>query len=108
MRVVHCKHDFYTQYIGRGSPLGNPFSHLPPSRTKALVWVDTLEDAIGCFEDWARGSTCWDIVISPSLREKLWDAIMLLRADDVLGCYCVPAHRCHGEIIVKLWEEKRQ
>lgn len=106
MRIVHCQRDFHTQYIGRGSALGNPFTHKPLAKTQAYVRVETVDDAIGCFEDWARGSTCWDIVIPPELREKLWEAIMLLKADDVLGCYCAP-NPCHGDVIMKLWKEKK-
>jgi hypothetical protein len=71
------------------------------------VQVATVEDAIGCFEDWARGSTAWDVVIPPLHREWLWQAIRNLREDDVLGCYCVPAHACHGNVIVRLWGEIR-
>jgi hypothetical protein len=39
-----------THYIGRGSALGNPFTHLPLGRTKALVQVPTIEDAVACFD----------------------------------------------------------
>jgi hypothetical protein len=47
------------------------------------------------------------VVIPPLHREWLWQAIRNLREDDVLGCYCVPAHACHGNVIVRLWGEIR-
>ena len=107
MRVVHCKREPYTKYIGRGSLFGNPFTHLPLTKTKALVQVTSIADAIGCFEKWARGGTDWDSVVPPKHRDWLWQAIDNLRRDDVLGCYCAPK-RCHGEVIMKLWEENKR
>jgi hypothetical protein len=105
LEVVHCKRESYTKYIGRGSDLGNPFTHLPLSRTKAYVQVPTVEDAVACCEDWARGSTAWDHIIPRSVRDKFLAAIHTLYEDDVLGCYCVPYHACHGEVVAKLWKE---
>lgn len=105
MQVVHCKREPYTKYIGRGSDLGNPFTHLPLSKTKAYVQVPTVDDAVGCCEDWARGSSAWDLIIPVHVRDKFLAAIKTLYCDEVLGCYCKPMHACHGDVVVKLWEE---
>lgn len=90
MRVVHCKKQPYTHYIGRPSLLGNPFSHKQESCAEYLV--DTVEEAIISFEDYARESF------------TIMEAIMNLPEDAVLGCWCKPGP-CHGDVIIKLWKE---
>ncbi len=46
MRVVHCKRERCTKYIGRGSIYGNPFTHLPVGNTKASVQVGSVDEAV--------------------------------------------------------------
>lgn len=106
MKVVHCKRERYTKYIGRGSVLGNPFTHLPLEKTKAVVQVASIEEAVTCCEQWLRGDPKW-AHIEPERRQKALAAIAELKQDDVLGCYCKPYHACHGDPIVKIWEELR-
>jgi len=90
MRVVHCKTDRYTHYIGRPSPFGNPFSHKPSKYV--AVQVQDRAEAIRRFEEWARKS--------PAVLE----AIKALPEDAVLGCWCKPLD-CHGDVIITLWKE---
>lgn len=90
MRVVHCKKSPYTQYIGRPSPFGNPYSH--KDDTAAQFTVDTVDEAIVSFEDYARDNA------------SLLQQIKNLPEDAVLGCWCKPGP-CHGDVIVKLWKE---
>ena len=109
MKVVNLK-DYprnRTRYIGRGSSLGNPFTHLPLSQTKAYVQCDTVESAVGCYEAWLRGATTWDDVVSPGLRNRALAALDSLHESDLLGCYCANSEKCHGQVIVKLWKEMR-
>ena len=81
MQVVHCKQDLYTHYIGRPSILGNPYK----------VGMDGfLEQVLEKFEAYAR--------------RELMDEIAELPADAVLACWCKPKP-CHGDVIVKLWNE---
>jgi len=108
MRVVHCKREPFTKYIGRGSALGNPFTHLPLHKTKALVQVANVDEAICYCERWARGDRSWDSLIIPKIRRRFLEAIKRLNDDDILGCYCVPYHACHGDVIVKLYYEMKQ
>ena len=68
-------------YIGRGSPWGNPFSHLP--NTKALYQVGSRDEACDRFEK----------EVLPSLD------VEPLRGKDLL-CFCAPL-RCHGDSILK-------
>jgi len=107
MNLVHCKQLPYTVYIGRGGPLGNPFSHLPPGKTRAQVQVPTVADAVACCELWARGSTAWDALVPPQQRQRFLRALDLLEDTDVLGCYCQPGAPCHGTVIMRLWAERK-
>lgn len=83
MKVVHCKKEKYDVYIGRGSPWGNPFVIGPDG---------TREEVIKKYEDWIR-------TVSELLK----------RLDEldgkILGCWCVPK-RCHGDVLIKLIEER--
>lgn len=83
IRVVHCKRERYTHYIGRPSVFGNPHR---------ITKTVTRGEAIRRFETYARNSP-----------EVAW-AIYDLPADAVLGCWCDP-DACHGDMIVKLWQE---
>ena len=108
LRVVNLK-DYpkdKVRYIGRGSSLGNPFTHLPLVGTKAYVQCDTVESAVGCFESWLRGNTEWDAAIPRGTRERAQVALSLLHGDELLGCYCTDSARCHGQVIMKLWAER--
>lgn len=81
MRVVHCKRESYTVYIGRPSIFGNPF----------VIDIDgSRQEVIDLFETHARRSLMSDI-------EQL-------KEDDILGCWCKP-QPCHGDVIIKLWRE---
>jgi len=91
MKVVHCKVESYTYYIGRPSPLGNRFTHRA-SKFPDVVLVSSREEAISRFEEEARNSIS-------ILRE-----IERLPEDAILGCWCYPL-RCHGDVIIKLWKE---
>ena len=108
MKVVHCKREPFTKYIGRGSALGNPFTHLPLHQTKALVQTKSVDESINYCERWARGDKSWDGLIPSNSRRRFLAAVKRLSDDDVLGCFCVPQHACHGEVIVKLHHEMKQ
>ncbi len=86
MKVVHCKHERYSVYIGRPSSFGNPF----------VIGKDgSRDEVIEKFAAWIRQQ--------PKLLEK----IQQLKAEDVLGCWCKP-QSCHGDVIVKIWEEMQK
>lgn len=78
-----------TEYIGRPSPLGNPY----------VIGRDGNRDQV-CdrYEEWfavqIRAKNL--MVVSELLR--LYD---LMQIHDVvlLGCYCRPKNRCHGDTI---------
>jgi len=82
-------------YIGRGSPWGNPFTHLALSRTKAQSQVATEEESMVRYEAWLRER----LAKEPGLKQEL------LKPDGhELVCYCKP-RPCHGDILIKLIEE---
>jgi len=81
--VVHCKKSEYDEYIGRPSKWGNPF----------VVGADgTRDEVIEKYEQW--------IQTQPDLLADVYKL-----KGKVLGCWCAPK-RCHGEILVKLANEK--
>lgn len=83
MRVVNKYKEKWTHYIGRGSPLGNPF----------VVGKDgTREQVIEWYEEYARKNP------------EILNAIEALPESAVLGCFCKPK-ACHGDIIIKIWNE---
>lgn len=88
MKVVHCKKARYTHYIGRPSPLGNPFKI--GQDEKGLWW--NREEVIHLFEKLARRD------------DRILAAIRALPESAILGCWCAP-QPCHGDVIVKLWYE---
>lgn len=76
-------------YIGRGSPLGNPYTHLPSSvPTLAKHRVGSRREAIERFG--------LDLVRDP---ERLTIIARMFGNVDRLVCYCKP-QPCHGDVIV--------
>lgn len=85
--VVNRLRSPFDVYIGRGSPYGNPFTHLK-TPTLASHRVETRKKAIESYQKWILTSP-ETMALLPPLRGK------------VLGCYCTP-QRCHGDVIVEL------
>ena len=83
MTVVHCKKSTYDVYIGRPSKWGNPFT---------IGKDGTREEVIQKYEKY--------ILDSPILLSQLHEL-----KDKVLACWCSP-QACHGDVLVKLINEK--
>lgn len=89
------------EYIGRGSPLGNPFSH--QRDTKAQYLVKTRGEAIRCYRDWlAKKVEERDRAVLAELR-RLYD-LAVEEGELTLRCFCVP-RACHGEVIKEFLEK---
>lgn len=86
-KVVHCKREPYTKYIGRPSPFGNPFSH--KAGTLAQFKVETREEAIEKFREWFLSQP--ELVACAKVELK----------DQILGCWCKPL-ACHGDVIARI------
>lgn len=90
MKVVNLRKEPYDVYIGREnityglseSKWHNPFKTTQYSR----------EDVLKMYEEYIIDSTLYD-----ELHEL---------EDKVLGCWCKP-FECHGDVLVKLFYEKR-
>jgi len=85
--VIGKKWDAGAQYIGRGSPLGNPFA------MKSEADRDAVCDQ---YQAW------FDHKVKNG-DERVMDELRRLyrlakKGDLVLGCFCAPK-RCHGETI---------
>jgi len=82
------------EYVGRGSPLGNPFPL--PSESKR-------DECIERYKEWLEGR------IEEEDQEvvcELWRLadILRLNGEVTLLCWCAPK-RCHAEVIAALLEE---
>jgi hypothetical protein len=87
------------EYIGRGNPLGNPYSHMP--ETRAQFRVDNRDEAVALYEAWLnaqiRGHN-WAVI------NELNRLLNLAKEGDLeLRCFCAPK-RCHGDVIKKFLE----
>lgn len=90
----HC-HFGDSEYIGRGSPLGNPYSH--KDGTKALYRVETREDAIEAYRAYLE-----EAILQGNQRiiQEL-DRLAYIAMEEgslTLRCYCAPKP-CHGDVI---------
>lgn len=95
-------------YIGRGTCLGNPYTHLK-GKTKAEFVVNTRDESIEKYRDW----------LSSKLKSKDQDVRTFLRSiygvakeqPVNLVCYCSP-QSCHGdvikEVLLKKWRKENE
>jgi len=82
-------------YIGRPSPLGNPFTHLSTS-TRAKFKVATREEAVEKYRGWLQKALKED----EEVRGAFENLVRFYRdfGHLTLVCHCAPK-RCHGEIL---------
>ncbi len=85
-------------YVGRGSPLGNPYSHR--GGTKADVLVDTRERAIEMYENLLR------VHIEKKTKAVIAELNKIGQRElegkhTNLVCFCAP-QSCHAEVIKKI------
>ena len=89
------------EYIGRGTPLGNPYTHLDKN-TLAQFKVNTRDEACEAYAIW------FDANKDKPVQKQMLDRLLSkLRTQGYinLGCFCSP-QRCHGETIKKYLEEQ--
>lgn len=92
---VGKKWDKGAQYIGRGSPLGNPFV----MRNSSIEERNRVCDEYHTYLLTAVANG--DPDICRELSRLRW---MALNGDLVLGCFCAPK-RCHGDSVKQVLEE---
>lgn len=91
------------EYIGRPSPLGNPFSHLP--NTLAKFKVKDRDEAVDRYEEYLRSLINTEEGVDITREMKRLYKKLIQEGSLSLVCWCAPK-RCHGDVIKKLLEEK--
>lgn len=90
-------------FIGRGSPLGNPFTSKELSTTKAKFQCKTAEESIEKFRnDILEKIKNKDKEVCDELN-RIWKHLQ--KKDVNLVCYCKPKI-CHGDIIKEIIESR--
>lgn len=87
MTVVNKHHGQSGIYIGRGSPLGNPFP---------IQGADTRDIVIAKYEDWLRKQVEQRNPTVLAELERIGDLALTQGVN--LQCFCAPK-RCHGDVI---------
>lgn len=90
-------------YIGRGSVLGNPYTHIKDRKTKAIYEVKDRDEAIDRYSDYFDLMYGSNIAYTKAIDE-IYD-IYKSGEDVYLGCFCKPL-RCHGDIIKEKLEKR--
>lgn len=100
----HLKRNFTgTEYIGRGSSLGNPWSHM--EGTTARFHVNTRDEAVACYESALTDAIKRNAPYTMGELNRL--AELAKRGDLNLRCFCTPKS-CHGDVIKKFIERYLQ
>jgi hypothetical protein len=87
-------------YCGRGSPLGNPYSHM--QGTKAEFVVASREEAVEKYLSWFTKARFSDPIVYQALTQMVQH---IYDGHDLnLVCYCAPA-LCHCSHIKKYLED---
>lgn len=105
IRVIHHNERVYTPwevYVGRPSPLGNPFSHI--KTTVPTFRVLTREEAIINYREWlAERVAKGDFKVMQALSELVLVHAKYRQLD--LVCWCHP-RPCHANVIAKYLSER--
>ena len=101
--VVENKRTYHGpgEYIGRPSPLGNPFSHIK-GKTLAKYLVNSREEAVEKYSNWIREQIASD----PHVRGEFFRLVSQYKSEGflMLICWCKPA-ACHGDILAEMIKE---
>ena len=84
-------------YVGRGSPLGNPYTHRPSALAKFRV--ASRDEAVDKYEEWLRDRLMNDAIVRQAF-DTLVDFYQCF-GDLTLLCWCAPL-KCHADIIKKM------
>jgi len=92
-------------FIGRGSPLGNPYTSIPATvQTKAEYHCDSREQSLKMFSEYLNEKIKnKDTIVCKELN-SIWKKVRS-GTNMNLVCYCMP-QPCHGTIIKKIIESK--
>lgn len=88
--------DAIDEFIGRGSGLGNPFTHIQGRMTLAKYVVESPEKAISMYQAWLPLQLANR---QSAAAEQFYHIAKLAQTHDVnLVCYCAPK-QCHGDFV---------
>lgn len=90
--IVNKHHGHPGEYIGRGSPLGNPF---PINNATG----QTREVVIQHYREWLDRQIQWNVPVVIDELQRLGD--LALSRPLALQCFCCPA-ACHGDVIKRV------
>lgn len=99
IRVVNKHRTDEGEYIGRGSPLGNPFSHLRGTRA---IRVRSREEAVAMYREYLHAEIKKGNTKITAELGRLYD-ILVSRGELTLKCFCAP-RACHGNVIKEVLE----
>ena len=102
-RKIETHHGDNNFYIGRGSVLGNPYTHITDKKTKALYQAKDRDDAIEKYSHYFDLMYGSNIAFTKEI-DKIYE-IYKSGVDVYLECYCTPL-RCHGDIIKEKLESR--
>ena len=87
-------------YIGRGSPLGNPFTSIKDRQTKAQHVCDSREESITKYQEYINHQI---EIRNPAIIAELKRIknCILNNIHVELECFCAP-RPCHGDIIKQI------
>lgn len=98
--VVNKHHGKIGEYIGRGNPLGNRFSHM--QNTRAEFIVGSRDEAVDRYEGWLTERM---EVRDQEILTELYRLKQLAESGPLnLVCFCAP-RRCHGDVVKKVIEK---
>lgn len=97
--VVNKYHTHEGEYIGRGNPLGNQWSHM--DGTQAKFKVATREEAIMFYRAWLPAQVLGKNEAVIRELERL--LALAIQGDLELKCYCAPK-ACHGDVVKEFLE----
>lgn len=93
------------EYIGRPSPLGNPYSHKESSI--AELKCECRDEAVSKYREWLHEQLALDGQHKNyALADELNRLVNIARKGDLnLVCWCEPEN-CHGRVIKEVLEER--
>jgi hypothetical protein len=90
-------------YVGRGSVLGNPYTHHQDRETKAHFIVSSREESIELYKKYLIEKIEQK---DESICSELNRIYTIAKKEDVhLACYCKPKS-CHADVIKEMVESK--
>ena len=112
-RKIETYHGDNNFYIGRGSVLGNPYSHIKDKKTKAIYQAKDRDDAIEKYSHYFDLMYGSNVAFTKEI-DKIYN-VYRSGVDVFLECYCkkykctenhIDDIRCHGDVIKEKLERR--